>query len=340
MVKKISIFLTFCFVLLSACSPKSAPPVATENPLESPEAYLGRELEIPVEEVTLMDTEQVEWTDACLEAGGPGESCALEITPGYRLTLNTSQGIYQIHTDQSGEMVRIVPPGGTPVSDGTAIVWERSGGIAGICQQLSINFDGSYRLMDCINDHVLSEGNLTENQFNELSTALEMFGSHTWELTPPEGSADMFLDNYVFNGKSSKQPTAEEQEQLNQWLAGLATELLSNPSELPTSRSGVQGQSVIGPACPVQQENDAAAACPDKQPYQSIITVFDAQNVQVTSFQTDAEGHFKIALQPGEYTLLPETPLNSPYPRAEKVRVTVDEGEFVQVEVVFDSGIR
>lgn len=85
---------------------------------------------------------------------------------------------------------------------------------------------------------------------------------------------------------------------------------------------------MIGPACPVRQENDAATACPDKQPFLSNITVFDDQNVQVTSFLTDAEGRFKIALQPGEYTLLPETQPNTPFPRADKVQVA-DKGELI-----------
>lgn len=340
MLRKTVIFLALSIFYLTACSPESAPPVVTENPLESPEAFLAEELGLPVGDVTLTDTEQVEWTNACFEAPRPGESCAQVITPGFRLTFNTPQGIYRIHTDQSGEAARIVPPQGTPVGDGTAIVWERSGGIAGICQRLSINFDRSYRLIDCANDHILSEGELAADQYTELSEALEMYRNYSWEFTPPEGSADMFLDNYVFNGRGSEEPSPERKEQLNQALAELSANILANPRQLSATASGVEGQVSIGPVCPVQQENGDATTCPDTQPYQATITVFDAQNDQVTSFQTDAEGHFQIALEPGDYTLQPESPPNTPYPRAEQVNVSISEGEFVQVDILFDSGIR
>ena len=238
------------------------------------------------------------------------------------------------------ETGQVVPTQDTQVGEGTAIVWERSGGIAGICQRLTIEYHGAYRLVDCRDDHTFSEGELTSEQFEELSAALERFGSFTWEFMPPAGSADMFQDQYIFNGRGSQQPTSEMQEQINLALAALSGELLANPPDPSAPGSGIEGQSLIGPVCPVQQVDGSATPCPDHQPYQATITVFDAQNNSVSSFQTGADGSFKVSLEPGDYTLGPESPPNSPYPRAEKLDVTVTEGEFTPVEIRFDSGIR
>ena len=101
-----------------------------------------------------------------------------------------------------------------------------------------------------------------------------------------------------------------------------------------TTASGVEGQVLIGPMCPVMQEG---IPCPD-QPYQATITVLDENRKKVTDFHSDAQGNFKVGLKPGTYILAPEAP--NAMTRAGEQTVTVMEGQFIRVTITYDSGIR
>lgn len=98
--------------------------------------------------------------------------------------------------------------------------------------------------------------------------------------------------------------------------------------------SGIQGQVSIGPLCPVVQ---AGVDCPDK-PYQASFTVLTSKGKEVTHFQSDADGMFKIALPSGDYILRPESPNSLPY--APEQPFSVLAGQFTQLIITYDSGIR
>ena len=103
----------------------------------------------------------------------------------------------------------------------------------------------------------------------------------------------------------------------------------------PTPRgSGIEGQVLIGPMCPVVQPGQE---CPD-QPYQATLTVKSLSGVQIAQFQTDAQGRFQIPLVPGEYILHPESPHGVPF--AGDQSFTVQTGQYTQLTIIYDSGIR
>ncbi len=103
---------------------------------------------------------------------------------------------------------------------------------------------------------------------------------------------------------------------------------------LVAAPSGIEGQATIGPTCPVQHQD---SPCPD-QPYQASIRVLGANRELVLEFQTDTQGFFRVELEPGTYTLVPLSP--GVYPRAPEQVVTVVEGQFTEVLIQYDSGIR
>ncbi len=107
------------------------------------------------------------------------------------------------------------------------------------------------------------------------------------------------------------------------------------PTPTPTD-SGITGQALVGPMCPVVVEGQE---CPD-QPYQATITVNSLEGRKIVQFQTDEDGNFNIPLAPGEYILHPETPPDTPLPRAEEQQFTVLPGEYTRLVVSYDSGIR
>jgi hypothetical protein len=103
----------------------------------------------------------------------------------------------------------------------------------------------------------------------------------------------------------------------------------------PTPRgSGIEGQVLLGPICPLVQEGQE---CPD-QPYQATLTITDRNGIQMTQFQTDQQGRFQVSLVPGEYILHPESPNGLPF--AGDQSLVVETGRYTQISVHYDSGIR
>jgi hypothetical protein len=103
----------------------------------------------------------------------------------------------------------------------------------------------------------------------------------------------------------------------------------------PTPRgSGTEGQVLIGPMCPVEQQGQQ---CPD-QPYQATLTVNSLSGAQIMQFQTDAQGRFSVPLVPGEYILHPESPNGIPF--AGDQSFVVETGRYTRLTVNYDSGIR
>jgi hypothetical protein len=117
-------------------------------------------------------------------------------------------------------------------------------------------------------------------------------------------------------------------------LSACVQDVPGTPSPTPTS--GIEGQVIEGPMCPgpvaIGGNN-----CPD-QPYQATISILDANNKPMTQFQTDSPGYFKIVLPPGTYILHPET--DKPFPHAADQSVTVRDGQYTQVTIMYDTGMR
>lgn len=100
--------------------------------------------------------------------------------------------------------------------------------------------------------------------------------------------------------------------------------------------SGVQGQAVQGPICPVVRKDEE---CPDS-PYQALLTVRSPEGREIVQVQTDEQGNFYIPLPPGKYVLHPESPEDSPFPHADEQTFVVYPGQFTTIMVLYDTGIR
>lgn len=333
-------------IVLAGCSPAlganiTPTPEQFLNPIESPERVLAKETNFTLDQITLLDSEHADWNSACLGAAKPGEICAQVITPGFRITLDTPAGIYEIHTDETGKVYRIVPPQGA-AQVGTAINWRRTGGIAGICQELTIEFGGNYELADCANQHILNTGKLSDEQWKQLDEWLNTYADFEYKFVPPQGSADMFADMYSFNGTGDQIPSGDQEATINEFLSKLAAQLVKPPANATLeTKSGIEGQALLGPVCPGPQiaGGPEATRCTDK-PYQATFQVLNERGKVVTTFQTDENGRFEVALSPGTYTLVPETNPNAVFPRAGTQTVTVNDNELTQITISFDTGIR
>ena len=104
----------------------------------------------------------------------------------------------------------------------------------------------------------------------------------------------------------------------------------------PDGSSGVFGHVTIGPVCPVVQVGEA---CPDK-PYQATLIISTASGKKVTRIVTGEDGNFRVGLLPGDYLLQPQTPQNQPLPIGQEQAFAVTAGQFTELNVTYDSGIR
>lgn len=94
--------------------PQMPTPLASEELQSQPEesmatdlakADLSGRLDVPVEEIATSSIEAVQWPDASLGCPLPGMMYAQVVTPGYRVTLETSGATYEYHTDRAQRVI-------------------------------------------------------------------------------------------------------------------------------------------------------------------------------------------------------------------------------------------
>lgn len=99
-------------VVLVSCGPATQAPAATPLGLppdvaEAAKQRLSEEVDVPVQGIEIVRANQVDWTDTCLDLGGPDEFCGQAITPGWRVILRAEGEEYEIHTDLGADSVRL-----------------------------------------------------------------------------------------------------------------------------------------------------------------------------------------------------------------------------------------
>jgi len=218
-----------------------------------------------------------------------------------------------------------------------SLTWQRSGGFAGICQALSVDGQGGYRLVDSRAGQVVDQGQLDPESWGQIQSWLKTYQSFSYDSPMPPGAADMFIDHLQFVGIGQQPASAERQTQTAAEIGRIASGLAvpEAPTQAPAdAQQGVKGQALIGPMCPVMSDDDS---CPDK-PYQGQIQLLDANGDVITEFTTDADGTFQVSLPVGSYVL--QGVSQGAFPRAPSQEVTVRPGEYAQVTLSFDTGIR
>ena len=100
--------------------------------------------------------------------------------------------------------------------------------------------------------------------------------------------------------------------------------------------TGIQGIVEMGPTCPVERIN---SPCPP-HPIAATVVVRDAAGREVTRFNAAADGHFKVDLAPGSYSIVGLNIGSSGFPRPIPTSLTVPSGTYTSINVEYDSGIR
>jgi hypothetical protein len=123
------------------------------------------------------------------------------------------------------------------------------------------------------------------------------------------------------------------------WLAisgtfgAACTPAAATPSA-STPESGIRGTVLLAPTCPVE----VAGATPCVTPYAAVLVITDSEGREVSRVTAAADGSFQVRLPPGDYVILPQP--GDPFPTAQPLDVVVVPGEFAEVQVNYDTGIR
>lgn len=107
------------------------PPSQVEPPVSSGQSeiadlavqFAAAELGVDPANIQVIGVEPVDWRNSCLGVEKPGEMCLEVITPGYRVVLEIDGQQVYVHSNESGDVMRLtsdsqVPPSSRPVSGG------------------------------------------------------------------------------------------------------------------------------------------------------------------------------------------------------------------------------
>ncbi len=162
--------------------------VAPEQPLQASTPaeqgaikQLATNLGIPESDVKVVSTAIVEWPDSCLGVQQQGIMCAQIVTPGYLFVLEANGRQYEYHTGQDASMIM---PGSLGMN------WQQEGGIAGLCENLTVYLSGEVDAVDCGAGGDTRNGVLTDAQRNQLYEWVDKFSNTTIDLSDPKGVAD------------------------------------------------------------------------------------------------------------------------------------------------------
>ena len=102
--------------------------------------------------------------------------------------------------------------------------------------------------------------------------------------------------------------------------------------------SGIRGTVILGPTCATGESPGAYDPVPCLTPYAAELVIVDRDNVLVTRVSAGADGRFEVTLPPGEYVVAPQS--SDSFPSAQPLPVEVTPGEYAEIQINYDTGIR
>ncbi len=198
---------------------------ATNYPVavQQAEKSLSVDLNIDISQVKVIRFEDVQWPDGCLGIERPGVMCTMAIVPGYRVILEANGKQYEYRTNDNGSTAVLytgdklsgsLPIGGSQGStSGAALVWHIEGGLAGLCQDLTINLAGNVTASTCAGgqSRILKQTQLTDAEMTQLNQWLRQYQSFQLDISDP-AVADRMSTHLSLSGVGSVEASAADQQ--------------------------------------------------------------------------------------------------------------------------------
>jgi hypothetical protein len=160
-------------------------------------------------QVKVIDSGQVEWSDSCLGIDQPGVECVPQVTKGYMVILEANGLQFEYHANQVGGQVM-------PATLG--LVWTREGGKDQLCDRLIIYLPDTARACWCEEGEIKStkinlQDILTLDEYTQLIDALRDYSANTYNQNSPDGSGPLMV-SLTFNGQGNSLPQSMDQQEL------------------------------------------------------------------------------------------------------------------------------
>ena len=219
--KRVVVSITLIMLWISACTPRaqatelpSVPEVATKISTDLTPAQriaistVAQNLGLTPDKIKLISTEAVDWPDACLGVSTEGISCAQTVTPGFRVKLQVNGKQVEYHTNQDASVI---------VPATVALTWQRTGGLAGFCDNLTIYLSGEVRATNCKNGDVINKRLVDLVSPQEIATLndwVTKYGVVNIDASDPAGVADAMTVKLQLLGVGTQQLTDKAAQQL------------------------------------------------------------------------------------------------------------------------------
>jgi hypothetical protein len=241
--RRVLILSLLCVLAVTACAPQAAPteepagagepptsiPAPPDSGSESTDVgpaeetvikQLAANLGLQESDITLVSSEAVEFTDACLGITMEGVMCAQVITPGRIIVLEANGMQYEYHTSEKGDRVQ-------PAT--LSLRWKREGGIAGFCDILAVYLSGEVLTTSCSAQADGKMGTfadlLSAKERQQFGNWMTEFGEVKLDASDPGGVADRMVVTLELFGQGSAEPTESEQQALFKFAQDLYQEL-------------------------------------------------------------------------------------------------------------------
>jgi len=256
--KKCGVTLALIFLIFSACSnppvesnsgqnqtfqgspsPNSNPSTGGENPSngegEIQEHHLGtsaspalseqiQTLNLDLNQVRIIESSEVEWTDSCLGIEQPGIDCLPQVTPGYWVILESNGLEFEYHADKTGSTIHPATP---------AFTWTREGGDEEYCDKLIVYLPDSAHACWCQSGEMMSASInlldiLSEEEFETLIDSMRNYSENTLNQ-PSSGESETAMVTLTFYGQGNNFPQSEEQLSVLSFVEDIFTRITSTP---------------------------------------------------------------------------------------------------------------
>lgn len=233
--KKYYLAFIVLMLLLTACAPQepTEPPSlmieqpndvpSTDEPLGEIEDVVAKQLAenlgLDVSAISLLEKNETEFSDGCLDVAMADVMCAQVITPGYIILLEADGIQYEYHVSVDGSRVQ-------PAT--LALTWSRDGGFAGFCDRLTIYLSGEIYGNQCKDDDGRMgtlKSLLSVKEQAQLFSWVEEYGASNLDASDPKGTADGMSLIIDFHGLGKGTPGKSVRQDIFAWAQDAFLEL-------------------------------------------------------------------------------------------------------------------
>jgi hypothetical protein len=184
---------------------------------------LASNLGLDKADISVVSDASVEFPDSCMGVAQPQIMCSQIVTPGRIIMLEANNVQYEYHTSEDGSTIQ-------PAT--IALTWQRTGGIAGFCDSMTVFLSGEIYGNQCKAqpDQVMKTftNTLSDDERKQFDEFIKQYGQVNIDDSSPKGVSDQMTVTLTLNGSGSKTTLAKpDREALMLWVQTVFQKLFS-----------------------------------------------------------------------------------------------------------------